>query len=175
MNPLEQVKMCQYYIMVIKLHHERSSVTSKSKIGQNWAKFWAEQWKIGKNPLCAAPDSLCVTPLWSWFWGTSRSPNWAQVCLLEIPSCVISNPSGIYELGCHFPLQNFNLPRPLPVCQNRGSEVIFCVFLASWGLKSCQNFLAMHQKPWFFMPNLEIHFFCNLELPSKVRATWRSA
>lgn len=147
MNPLEQVKICQYYIMFIKLHHERLSVTSKSKTGQNLANFRVEQWKIGKNPLCVVHDSLCVMPLWSWIWGLSRSPNRAQEILLEIPTCIRSNPSRIYEFGSHFPLQKFNLPRLLLMCQNRGSEVIFWVFLASWGLKTCPNFLSMHKKP----------------------------
>jgi len=32
MNPLEQVKMFQYYIMDIKLHHEKSRITSEAKL-----------------------------------------------------------------------------------------------------------------------------------------------
>ena len=122
--------------MVIKLHHERSRVTLRRKTGQNWVNYWAEQWKIGKNPLCAAPDSLCLAPLWSWFWGTSWSPNWAQDSLLESPTYLISNPSRISKFGCHFPLQNFNIPRLLPMCQNRGSEVIF---LSVFDLLRAQN------------------------------------
>ena len=31
MNLLEQVKMCQYYIMFVKLHHEKSRITSRRK------------------------------------------------------------------------------------------------------------------------------------------------
>ena len=56
MNLLEQVKMYQYYIMFIKLHHGRSIVTWKNETSQNWANFWAEEWKIGQNSLCATPN-----------------------------------------------------------------------------------------------------------------------
>ena len=35
------------------------------------------------------------------------------------------------NLGVHLPLQNLNLPRLLPVCEIRGKEVIFGVFLTS--------------------------------------------
>jgi len=44
---------------------------------------------------------------------------------LESSASPISKPSGISEFGCHFTLKNCNLPRLLPVCQNRGREVIF--------------------------------------------------
>ena len=156
MDHLEQVNMCQNYIIVIKLHQDRSIITSKSQTGQNWAKFSAAEWKTGQNSLCTVPKSVCVVPLWGWFWGTSRSLNWAQVYLFEGLAYLLSNPNGISGFGCHFPLQNFNLPRLLPACQNRGCEVIFWVFLTSWGLKTCPNFFSMHQKPWFFMKNPEI-------------------
>ncbi len=106
MNPLEQVNMCQNYIIVIKLHQDRSIITSKSKTSQNWVEFWAVQWKIGKNPLCAAPDSLCIAPLWSWIWGPSSSPNWAHDISLESPTYLFSNSIKISRFGVHLPLQN---------------------------------------------------------------------
>ena len=65
------------------------------------------------------------------------------MCLLESLSCLLSNPSGIFEFGAHFPLQIFILPRLLPVCQNRGSEAIFeCIFPFWWPISS-PNFLLL--------------------------------
>ena len=115
--------------------------------------------------ICIAPKAICVAPLWRQFLGTWWSPNCAQVCLLESPTYRLSNPSGISKFGAHFPLQNFILPRLLRVCQNRGRQVIFWVFLTSWGLKTCPKFLYMHHKSWFFMMNPKMQTFCDLELP----------
>jgi len=120
---------------------------------------------FGLLSICAAPKSICVAPLWRRFWGTFWSPNCAQVCLLEILDCLLSNPSGISAFGAHFPLQKFIIPGLLPVCQNRGREVIVWVFLTSWGLKTCLNFFSMHHQAWFFMINPKIQAICDLELP----------
>ncbi len=63
------------------------------------------------------------------------------MCSLESLSCLLSNPSGIFEFGAHFPLQIFILPSLLPVCQNRGSEAIFECFFPFWWTRSSPNFL----------------------------------
>ena len=129
MNPLEQVKTCQIYIIATKLHQDRSIITSKSETSQtgriselkseNWAKFlYAPHQK-----------TQCATPLWSCFWGTSWSPNWAHDSSLESPTCLLSNPIRFFQFGVHFPLQNCNLPRLVLAGAKRGRKVIFGVFL----------------------------------------------
>ena len=153
MNPLEQVTKCQNYIMFTQLNQYKSKITSQSKTSQTGRISELEGEKLSKNPLCAAPISPCIAPLWGWVWGTSSSPNWAQGYLLESPTYIISNPSRISKFGYHLPLQNCNIPRLLLVCENRGREVIFRVFLTSWGLKTCPNFLAKHQTSLFSMNN----------------------
>ena len=114
-------------------------------VGPLWenckSKFHEARAILAFGSLCAAPKTVSVMLFWSSLWGTFKSPNHAQVFLLEIPSCLLSNPSVISKFGVHFPLQNGNLLRLLPMCQNRGREVIFWVFMTSWRLKSCTNFL----------------------------------
>lgn len=61
--------------------------------------------------------------------------------MLESLSCLLSNPSGIFPFGAHFPLQIFILPRLLLVCQNKGSEAIFECILPFWWPISSPNFL----------------------------------
>ena len=114
----------------------------------DWAQLEKLQTKISRNgsklavfPLCAAPISLCVAPLWGLIWGTWRCQKCAQVGLLESMSCLISNPTGIFEFGAHLPLQISILSRLLFVCQKSGREAIFECFLTFRRPKSCQNFL----------------------------------
>lgn len=145
MNPLKQVNKHQNYIIFTQLHQDKPKVMSQRKTSQTGWISELESGKLVKKPLCTAEISMCVVPLWGYFWNTFWGPNWAQVCLLEILSCILSNPSKISEFGAHSPLQNLNLPRLLPVCENRGREVIFRVFLTSWWLKTCPNFFSMHQ------------------------------
>ena len=146
MNPLEQVKMCQNYIIVIKLHHEKSRVASKSKTGSTGRISELEDENLTKNLYAPRAWALRVARLSAWFWGTSRHPNWAHDSSLEIPGCIISNPSGIFQFGVHFPLQKCILPRLLPVCPKRGSEVIFCMFFNLLGTQNLPKFLVQVPK-----------------------------
>lgn len=100
--------------------------------------------KIRETEANLAIFPLCAVLLWGLFWGTFRCPKCAQVGLLEILACLLSNPTRIFEFGAHFPLQISILPRLLPMCQKRGREAIFRVFLTSWRLISCPNFLSEH-------------------------------
>ena len=98
--------------------------------------------KWAKIPNAPCLKSLCVTPLWSWFWGTSQSPNWAHDSSLESSTCLISNPSGIFQFGVHFPLQKFNLPKLVLVCEKSGRKAIFKVFLTLYTTQNLMKSLS---------------------------------
>ena len=166
MNLLEQVTKCQNYIMFTQLHQNKSKITSRSKTSQTGRISELEGEKLGQKPLCAVQISVCIALLWCWFWGTCQSQNWAQVGLLESPARLLSNPSGIFQFGVHLPLQKCILPRLLPVCPKRGSEVIFCMFFDLLGTQTLMKCLGhswaciFHQKKsknanhlWFGSPN----------------------
>ena len=111
--------------MYMKLHHNLTIRSEKVKLAKTGRKIEQNLVKLAIFPLCAAPDSLCAAPVWTNFWGSSWCPNQIQVGLLEMPTCLLSNASGSFQFSLHFPYQKSNLPRLLPMCQNRGSEVIF--------------------------------------------------
>ena len=114
--------------------------------------------------------------VYSHFWKPSRFPNLLQVYLLERSTYLLSRTSGIFEFCLHFPLQNWVLPTLLLVCQNRGSKVIFWVFLTFFGgsksVKIYWPLVCMHispiqiQKCWFFII---------WRPPLKASARWRGA
>jgi len=125
---------------------------SKNRSVDDWAHLEMSRTEISRNgsklalfPLCATPNSLCVAPLWSLFWGTCRCPKCAQVGLLEILSYLLSNPTIIFEFIVRLPLQNVILSRLLSVFQKSGREAIFGCFLTFRSPKSSQNFLHGHQ------------------------------
>ena len=152
--------------MFTQLHQDKSKITSQSKTSQIGRISKPEGEKLSQKPLCAAPISVCIMLLCYWFWGTFWSPNWAQVGLYESPTCLLSNPSGIFQFGIHLPLQKWILPRLLHVCQNKGSKVIFCMFFDLLGTQNLPKFLVQvpkfmisHDKSktanhfWFRAPN----------------------
>ena len=146
MNLLEQVNKCQNYIMFNQLNQKKSKITSQIKSSQTGWISELEGEKLGQKPLCATLISVYVALLCCWFWGTCWSPNWAQVGLLEIPACLLSNPSVIFQFSVHLPLQKCILPRLLPVCPKRGSEVIFCMFFDLLGTQNLPKFLVQVPK-----------------------------
>ena len=117
MNPLEQVNMCQNYIIFIKLHQDRSILTSKVKLvkigrisklkSENGAKFL----------YASRPKTQCVAPLWACFWGTSWSRNRAHDSFLESPICLLSNPSLFLDLDVIFPSNTSNPKNGFCVCK----------------------------------------------------------
>ena len=129
-----------------------ATLGAKNRSVDDWAHLEKSRTEISRNgsklalfPLCAAPNSLCIMPLWSLFWGTCRCTKCAQVGLLESLSCLLSNPTGIFEFGAHLALQNFILPRLLSVFQKIGREAIFRCFLTFRRPRFSQNFLPGHQ------------------------------
>ena len=118
--------------MVGQSSHEKVKLVKTGRISElkseNEAKFLYAQ----------CPKTQCITPLWAYFWGTSWIPNWAYDSLLEIPVCLLSNPSGIFQFGCHLLLQNCNLPRLVPAGAKSGRKAIFGVFLT---FKTIQNLM----------------------------------
>ena len=81
-----------------------------------------------KIPNAPCLKSLCIMPLWSWFWRPSQCQNWAQDSSFESFAYLLSNPSWILEFECNFPLQKWFFPTLLPVCPKRGRKVFFRVF-----------------------------------------------
>lgn len=115
----------------------------KNRSVDDWAHLEKSRTEISRNgrklvvfPQCTMPNSLCLAP----FWGTWKCPRCAQVGLLEILSCLLSNLARIFEFGAHFPLQIFILPILLSVCQKSGRDAIFGCFLTFRRPISCQNF-----------------------------------
>ena len=86
--------------------------------------------------------------------------------LLERSGCLLSSPSRISQFGGHLPLQNFNLPRLLPVCPKSGRRSFFACFLTFWGLKSLWNFLVVAEKVYFAMKNPKMLSFFEMDLPN---------
>jgi len=125
----------------INLHHENPKISSTSKTGPNWPKFWAVSWKISQK-------SIWVARLSAWFWGTYRHPNWAHDSSLESPGCWLSNPSGISQFEAHFPLQKFILPEVLPAGAKGGSKVVFMVFLS---FLTIQNLMKCFGNAWGYI------------------------
>ena len=98
----------------------------------------------------------CVAPLWDYFWGTSRSPKWAHDSPLESPGCLLSKPSKRFGCGCHFPLQNFNLPRLVPAGAKGGRKAIFGVFST---LKTIHNLMKSLSHSWAcIMANISLSY-----------------
>ena len=97
-----------------------------------WAKFFQ----------CTMLTSLCIVPFCSSLWRPSQCPNLIQVCFLERSTYLLSRTSGSFEFGLHFLLQNWVLPKLLPLCPKRGREVIFGVFLTFLGAQNLSKFLG---------------------------------
>ena len=53
------------------------------------------------------------------FWRPSWCPNWACDSLLERYWILLSNPSGIFQFGLHFPCQKSNLPKLVKMSRMR--------------------------------------------------------
>lgn len=141
-EPSRKVTKCKNYIMFTQLYQDKSKITSRIKTSQTGRIFELEEEKLGPKPLCTALISICTVLLCYWFLGTCQSPNWAQAGFLESPTCLLSKTGEIFQFGVHFPHQKCILPRLLPVCPNRGSEVIFCMFFDVLGTQNLPKFLV---------------------------------
>ena len=154
-----------------KLHQDNSKITSTIKTGPTGRNSELEDEKLAKNLYASCAKALCVALLSAYFWGTSRSQNWAHDSSLEIPWCWLSNPSSISQFGAHFPLQNFILPEVLPAGAKGGSKVVFMVFLS---LLTIQNLMKCFSPTWAYITYHEKSKYANISFrkcPNRMGST----
>ena len=145
-------------------------------LGENFgSKFREARVILAFGSLCAVPNTVCVAPLWSCIWGTFWKPNWAQVCLLEIPTCLLSNRSEISKFGAHFPLQTA-ISQDCFLCVKIGVErSLFGCFWPPEDSKLAQTSWPCtnsHDFPWKIQ---KCKLFVIWSSLVKARARWRGA
>ena len=157
-----------------KLHQDNSKITFTIKTGPTGRNLELEGEKLANFLYAPRAWALCVALLSACFWGTSRHQNKSHDSFLEIPACLLSNPSGISQFGAHFPLQNFILPQVLPAGAKGGRKVIFMVFLA---LLIIQNLMKCFSH---FLACINYHEkskntnFSSSKCPNHKRTSWRA-
>ena len=100
--------------------------------------------------------------------------NQAHDSFFESPRCLLSKPSGIFQFGAHFPLQNFNLPRVLPAGAKGGRKVVFMVFLALLITQNLMKCFSNSLKCIIYHEKSKNTNFSSRKCPNHKCASWRA-